>query len=267
MIGASETAEEAARSEGACSVYVYGVTQNAPAGAGGVGKGVGSEPAPVRVVESAGLAAVVSDVPASWRAAGRSDVEAHDRVLAQLIDARTVVPMRFGTVLDSDQHVRERLLDRYAGELASLLQFLDGRVQMTVKAYYVDDALLREVLRRRPELKRRADELEHRPVETTQRERIALGREVSDAVEVQRSLDEQLLVAPLAEVADDVRVQPAAGDRQAVTVQLLIAQPERERLDGVVRALVEQHRGRFAFKYVGPIPPYSFCDLSLDEEP
>jgi hypothetical protein len=86
-------------------------------------------------------------------------------------------------------------------------------------------------------------------------------------VEAQRALDERTLAGPLAEVADDVRIQPAVSDRHVVTVQLLIENARRDRLDGVVRGLVEQHRGRFGIRYVGPIPPYSFCDLSLDEGP
>src|SRR5918912_1005880 len=46
--------------------------------------------------EGDGFAAVVSDVPEGWRAAGRADVEAHDRVLASLVGEEAIVPMRFG---------------------------------------------------------------------------------------------------------------------------------------------------------------------------
>lgn len=124
--------EQAAEAEGS-AVYVYAVVPAAPAE--GLGTGVGTRPAPVRVVGGPGAAAVVSDVPAGWRSAGRTDVEAHDRVLGELVAQGTVVPLRFGVVMDSDDEVRERLLERHGGALAALLERLDGRVQMTVKAY------------------------------------------------------------------------------------------------------------------------------------
>jgi hypothetical protein len=262
--GESPAAARPSGGDAASSVYVYAVVR-APCD-GISGDGVGGSPAAVRAVDAAGFAAVVSDVPASWRAAERADVEAHDRVLASLVGRETVVPMRFGIVMATDDEVRERLLERHAEELTSLMERLEGRLQMSVKAYYVNEALLRQVLKRRPELKRRSDELERVPVAASQQERIELGRDVAEAVEEQRALDERLLVAPLAEVAEDLRVDPPASDRQAMTVQLLIAAQRRPRLDAAVQRLADEHADRFTFRYVGPLPPYSFCDLALDEE-
>lgn len=245
------------------AVYVYGVVRQAPVGVFG-GGGVGLPPAPIRMVESGGLAAVVSDVPGTWRAANRADVERHDRVLARLSIKQSVVPLRFGTVMASDGQIRERLLEGHADQLAVLLERLEGRVQMSVKAYYLDQALLREVLRRRPQLKARSDALEQLPVAATQAERIALGRAVADAVEEQRELDQRELLAPLAELADETHLDPPASDRQALAAQLLIEERRRPQLDAAVQRLGDAHQSRFALRYVGPIPPYSFCDLELD---
>src|SRR4051794_142375 len=157
------------------AVYVYGVVRGSAAAVFG-GGGVGSPPAPVRMVEADGLSAVVSDVPGTWRAAQRADVERHDRILTRLGQRQTVVPLRFGTVMTSDTEIREELLAGHAAQLAATLDRLQGRVQMSVKAYYLDQALLREVLLRHPQLKRRSDALDGFPVATTQPERIALGR-------------------------------------------------------------------------------------------
>ena len=247
--------------ETATSVYVYAVAREASPG-----ELVGVRETPVRVVEAAGLAAVIGDVPEHWRSAGRADLEAHDRVLSELIGGTTVVPMRFGIVMASDAEVCERLLERHASQLSELLDRLDGRVQMSVKAYYVDEAPLRQVLERHPELKRRSDELEGLPVAATQQERIALGRDVAGAVEEQRELDERALVEPLAAVADELRIDPIKSERQAVSVQLLVDTERRAELGAVVDELTRDHAGRFAFRYVGPLPPYSFSDLVLDGE-
>jgi hypothetical protein len=174
--------------------------------------------------------------------------------------------MRFGTIMSGDDEVRERLLGRHGGELEALLRTVQGRVQMSVKAFYLEEALLREVLVRRPELKRRSDALEGRPVDATQNERIALGRDVAAAIEEQRALDEQVLVELLAQLADDVRVEPGRSERHAFTVQLLIEAAKRPQLDAMVQRLTKEHGARFAFRYVGPLPPYSFCDLALQTE-
>jgi len=261
---ASPTARPPARDGGASGVYVYGIVRRWPHG--NVGAGGVAVAAPIRVVAGEAACAVVSDVPAAWRAAGRSDLQAHDRVLHDLMARETVIPMRFGVVMASDAEVQERLLERHIDEFSSLFELLHERVQMSVKAYYVDEALLREVLRRRPELKKRSDAVELLPVERSQQERIALGRDVAAAVEEQRELDQRMLLAQLAGVAEDVRVEQPAGDRQVVNLQLLVGTARRAALDAIVQRLSEEHRDRFAFRYVGPLPPYSFTDLALSEE-
>jgi hypothetical protein len=256
MIGSRESpvGTAPARGAGAGPVYVYGIARPG-----------GPRETEVRAVDGAGLQALVTDVPDGWRTAGRADLEAHDRVLAELIDHETVVPMRFGVVMGSDEEVRERLLEPHADELTALLDTLEGHVQMSVKAYYVDDGLLREVLRRRPWLKRRADALSELPVAASQQQRIGLGRDVAEAVEEQRALDEQMLAAPLAALAADVRIQPSPSDRQAASIQLLVAADRRPALDAAVADLAREHGDRFAIRYVGPVPPYSFADIVLGE--
>jgi len=246
----------------ATGVYVYGVVAGPPPAVGAAG--VGEHPSPIRAVAGNGAAAVVSEVPEGWRAARRQDVEAHDRVLAELLGAGAVVPLRFGTVFASDEEVRERLLERHAGALADLLARLAGHVQMTVRAYYVEDQLLRAVLARRPQLKARADALQAVPVVASQPERIALGRAVADAVEEQRALDQDLLVRTFAEVAVDVRVDPPASDRQVASLQLLVPERDRPRLDAAVDRLAREQGARLSLRYVGPLPPYSFSDLALE---
>src|SRR5918998_797649 len=148
-------AEASAAGRAETGVYVYGI---APATADlrpESLQGVGEAPGAVRVVDASGLAALVSDVPAGWTGARREDVEAHDHVLSQTIETSTIVPMRFGVVLDSDDHVRRDLLERHGDEIRALIERVDGRVQMSVKAFYVEEALLRATLARNPGLKRR----------------------------------------------------------------------------------------------------------------
>ena len=244
-------------------VYVYAVVRGARRESIG-GTGVGTSPAPVRVVEGDDLAVVVSDVPASWQTARRQDVEAHDRILSDLLAQHTVVPMRFGVVMRSDDDVRERLLEQHAPALSGLLDQLAGRVQMSMKAYYADEALLLEVLARHPELKRRSDALERQSLAASHPERIALGRDVAAAVEEQRARDERALTEPLADLAEDMRIDAPVSERQAAVVQLLVEEKQRPRLDAAVEQLARAQRRRFVLRYVGPLPPYSFTDLALE---
>jgi hypothetical protein len=101
------------------AVYVYGVVRAAEATNEPLPGGVAGHRSPVRLVAHDDLALVLSDVPPDWRAATRADVEAHEAVLSALIEHQTVIPMRFGMVLPSEQKAREALLARHHAQLGS----------------------------------------------------------------------------------------------------------------------------------------------------
>lgn len=247
------------------AVYVYGVVPSWEAALPRTARGVAEGAPPVRVVTAGDLGALVSDVPAGWTSARRADLEAHERVLGEVVARGTVLPMRFGVVMDSDEHVREELLSRHAEWLQAGLERLHGTVQMTLKAFYAEEALLRGVLRSHPELKRRSDALQRQPIEQTRGARIALGRDVAQAVEVQRAADQQMLVDSLARAVEDLRVEAPASERIALHVQLLVKRDRQAELDALVSRLSVEHQDHLVFRYAGPVAPYSFADMSLEE--
>ena len=68
------------------------------------------EGAEVGTVGHGGLAALVSDLEAEALTAAK-EVRSHWRVLEEASAGATVLPVRFGTVMESDDAVREQLLE------------------------------------------------------------------------------------------------------------------------------------------------------------
>jgi hypothetical protein len=187
-------------------------------------------------------------------------------VLSQAIERGTTVPIRFGMVMDNDDVVRERLLARHAEELGHLLRTLDGHVQMMVKAFYAEDALLQDVLAAHPDLARESAALAQRPEVETHAARVRLGELLANAVEARRAEVESALLDRLAPVGTDIRIEPATSERLALNAQILVHRDRCAALDEVVRELGTALDGVLAFRYVGPLPPYSFADLALDDD-
>ena len=241
-------------------VYVYGIV---PAAAAGQLPANGERP--VRTIAAGELAALVTDLPPSYTPGRREDLEAHQRVLSAAIEHVTAIPMRFGIVMDSDDLVRERLLEKHASEIGDLLHRLDGHVQMSVKAFYAEDALLTDVLAAHPELRERSAALAALPEAAARTPRIQLGEMISAAVDARRAEVESALVERLKPYAADIRVDPANSERVAIQAQLLVPRDRRTELDAAVHELREALDGVLAFRYVGPLAPYSFADLSLED--
>jgi Gas vesicle synthesis protein GvpL/GvpF len=245
-------------------LYVYGVAPTAEAAKWPDVEGLDGPSTRVRLVDRGALAALVSTLAADRTPGTRADLEAHQRVLASAIEHGTVVPMRFGVVVDGEDTIRE-VLGRNEKQLEGLLQTLDGHVQMAVKAFYVGDALVRAVVASKPELARRSAQLQRLPEARSHGARVQLGEEVAALAAAARERDERALLDQLAPFASDVVTEPAADDRTALSAQLLVRRERRGKLDDAIAKLRAELDGRIAFRYVGPMPPYSFADIELED--
>src|SRR5436190_23675037 len=99
--------------------YVYGVVR-AEGRSRPRFRGIGKKQ--VQLVRTNGLGALTSDVPAGDLEAGREEILAHSRVLEKALEQGTVLPMRFGVVMESESAVREELLDTHKRELEAQLE-------------------------------------------------------------------------------------------------------------------------------------------------
>jgi hypothetical protein len=264
MADPTQTSAGATTTPRATALYVFGVIPAADAAGWAGADGIDGVAAEVRPIKDGGLAALVSDIPGDRVPGRREDLESHRRVLARAIEHGTVIPMRFGMVMDTEDLVRERLLVKHAPELADLLRTLAGQVQMTIRAFYAEDALLRHVMETNEGIAKRSAELEGLPELATRAERIALGEAVAAAIDARRARDEQALLDRLNPFASDVRVDAPGGDRVALNAHLLVPRDRRIALDGAVRELGSALQGYLALRYIGPLPAYSFSELSLE---
>jgi hypothetical protein len=85
-------------------------------------------------------------------------------------------------------------------------------------------------------------------------------------VEARRAEVESALMDKLSPLAADVRLDPPTSERVAFNAQLLIHRDRRAALDDEIRELGETLSGILAFRYIGPLAPFSFADLALEED-
>jgi hypothetical protein len=214
--------------------------------------------APVRAVADDRLAVLVSDLDDEARV-GRSDLLTHAHVLEAVADATTVIPMQFGMVMPDDETVRREVLDTGADRTAALLHAFDGLVQLMVGGRFDEEAALREVVRRDPELAaaRTADDMQSK---------MQLGEAVAAGLERLRTEDSDLLVDRLAPYARAVAFTETRDAYSLTGVALLVERDRRADLDRAVSELSGEVAERLQLRYVGPQPPYAFLDSVETEE-
>ena len=227
------------------ATYVYGVACDASRIAR---TGVGG--AAVETVSHDGLAAIVSTLPSPDLRARRRDILAHQEVLQEAFDHGVVVPLRFGTAFaDADEVVEKLLAPRHA-HLVRLLERFAGVVELSVRAYYLEDAVLREIVRDDP----RVGRLRGRATD------VALGEAVAGALNAKRAAEAAAIEQTLAPLAHDTVIEPPRTEYELFRGAFLVPRKRVDRFDAAMDDLARERDGCVVFKYVGPLPPHSFVE-------
>src|SRR5436853_6323258 len=183
---------------------VYGIVP-AETPLDGAAAGVGG--APVGRVVSGGLAALVSPVEGEELRATRRDLLSHSAVLERAIAAGPLLPLRFGIVFRDEDAVAAELLELRRDELTSLLERFERLVELRVKAFYDEEAVLREIVRSDPAIARLNEATRGAPDVAAHAHRVRLGEAVAHALEATRENDSQAIIARLRPPAEDFVVE------------------------------------------------------------
>jgi hypothetical protein len=246
------TPEDAATTTGA---YVYGVVRSRSLDAI-TAEGVSGMA--VEVVDGDGVAALVSDLPAKELRVRRRDLRRHLDVIEEAFAKTTILPCRFGTVVDSLADVNDELLAGRRDELLHGLAQLDGRVQLNVKATYDEDLLLAGIVASDPEVAR-LREATRTLGDAGYYEQLRLGERVAAAVAAQRDADAARIVDALAAEAEDVTLEQPPPEA-ALKASFLVERARLEQFDAALEQTAAAEQPRLRFDVIGPLPPTAFAE-------
>jgi hypothetical protein len=215
----------------------------------------------VWVVETGDVGAVVGPLPDQDEKGTRDRALAHAHVLEAAAADAPVVPFRFGTIADGgDDVVASELLEDRHDELVDLLDNLEGKVQLTLKVSYDENAVLREILAKEPEVAQLRDAIRAHGDEASQDVRVRLGELVSAAVEQRRARDS----ADIAERLDPAALATVVGEVEdeymVLNVAFLVARDRQPEFERAVEAVADERRHRMRFRLLGPMPAYDFIN-------
>jgi hypothetical protein len=218
----------------------------------------GVDGSPVTLVPFGEIGAVVGEIAWERPPGRRADLTAYSAVMEALLPEGAVAPIRFGTVMPDDRAVVAELLGPREKELTALLDELDGRVQYNVRASYVEDAVLAEIVREDPEIRRLRERTRDLPEDALVGDRIRLGELVSQNWERLARADADHLLAQVAPMVTAHAVRREPGPAAALDAALLVEAGRSQELEDLLELLAEQTHGRMQLRLVGPLAPYDF---------
>lgn len=231
------------------ATYVYAIV---PAGeplpeVSGVGD------APLRRIGRGPVAAVASDAPPDLRAR-RRDVAAHHEVLSRLSDHGSVLPLRFGVVVDDDAEVADHL-DENGARYTEALERLAGTTEFNVKAEFDFDTVLRDIVGSDEGI---LAERERARGSGALDDQMRLGELVARAMSRRETEVQNLLLDRLAEWTIDSRPGPAV-ENVAANLSFLVDRAKADGFRSAVDALRDSAGPGVQLRCTGPLPVYSFA--------
>lgn len=239
------------------ALFAYGVVRARDAEVGRV-ELTGLDGAPVEFVVEGALAVAVTSVALDRPPGRRAELLAYQAVLDVLAESGPVAPMRFGSVLPDREAVVAELLGPQQERVLAVLDALEGRRQYNLRATYVEDAALADLVSTDPEIRRLREHTRSLPDDAAFRERARLGELVFTAMQDRSAFDAEVLldaVVPLA-VAHLMRTPPSAT--QVLDVALLVDEARAEELVSALEDLAEAVHERIRMRLLGPLAPYDF---------
>lgn len=228
--------------------------------------GIGERGDVVHTIHFEDLAVVASDSPVVQYESRRRNMMAHTVVLEEAMQDFTILPVRFGTVAPSVEALQQKLLKQRYAELVHLLDAMEGRVELGVKAFWYEEVVFDEIVQENPSIRRLRDNLIGRTPEETYYERIHLGEMIETAMRRKRDEDADKILARLQPLAHRVRTNEVLTDRMVLNAAFLIDQSQEHEFDQTIQQLDDEMGKRLMFKYVGSVPPYNFVSITVHWE-
>ena len=254
------------RSPSSTGTYVYCVGPALPSGNDVPpfsSPGIGGRGDVVRTLEYGDLAAVVSDSPTMRYEISRENLTAHQRVVEEAMTRSDVLPVSFGTVADGDDAVRDKLLKRKFDELHRTLQYVRGRVELGLTALWNRERLFSEIVAEDDEIRALRDSAAGQHPDATYYQRIELGQRTEAAVNLKCDREADAILEALRPLAVETKLNPNVTDMMILNAAFLVDKAREQAFDAEVQALHEAQAERLVFRYVGPLPPYNFVNLSV----
>ncbi|MDP2727097.1 MAG: GvpL/GvpF family gas vesicle protein [Dehalococcoidia bacterium] len=244
--------------------YIYGVVR-ADRDADLEAPGIGGSP--VHILTQQGLGCVLSDYSGQEFATLSKEeaircLLAHQAVVEKVMEAHSVLPVKFGTIVPGEPEARA-FLSQGSRILPDILMRLQDKIEVEVAATWDTSQVLRELASHLEEIVRAKAAITALPPGEAVRLQIRLGQIMKEALDQRRADYRDRMLAFLKPLAQDVQSNVLVSDQMVMNVAFLVQKSRQSEFDSYVNQLNDLFHDQINFRVIGPLPPYSFATVEI----
>ena len=234
--------------------YVYGIVRAGTP----IPELPGVDEGTVDVVTSGDIAVLVTPVADAAELGTPENLLAHSRILDQVAAENAVLPMTFGTVVPGAAAIVQDIVPRMHDDYLERLRRIEGAAQFTVRARYVEEVVLAEVIGENREVARLREATAGRSEEEAYYELIELGRLVADDIGRRAAVDARAVSERLRPLARELVLRDTSRTEDVAELVALVDRSAQTEFERAVDGLAAENAGRITFRLLGPQAPYDF---------
>lgn len=249
-------------------IYIYGIIKTSvPQVFGTIG--IGNPASKVYTLGFNDIAAVISACPLTvYDTLGKEqtikDLIIHQRVIENVMQRFTIIPVKFGTLVETEQAAIAFLSKGYT-LLSDELGKMAGKIELDVIASWDSQKIIAMLYQHNAPMQNMQRALVTKGKQATIEDKIALGKLVEQELRDQQSHYHQLIWQTLVENALDTCLHAQANDEMIFNAAFLLDKRNEEHFYQVLAALDQKLENALQFRLVGPLPVYSFSTILLEE--
>lgn len=220
----------------------------------------GIEGAPVHPIKWQNLSCIVSDTDFGDKELNKESALAHEKVLEETMKYSPIVPIAFGHVVKSEDEIKSKLFEAHHSKLEEHLAYLEGKIELSLKAFWFDlIPVLRSLAEASEEIKRMKAK-----GKLTRDEQIRAGEIAAKLMGRRREEIEENIADFFKDITIEHKKCKLFGEQMITSLAFLINQSDIDKFDRRMNEYAELlNDDNIKLKYTGPVPPYNFVDLKM----
>jgi len=227
--------------------------------------GIGGQGNELHTICFNNISAVVSDAPIKKYRVSRQNSLAHEKAIETVMAGYTALPVRFATVAKDEEKVK-RILGKEHDRFKDLLSGIKDKTELGLKAMFKEEVIYKNILEKYEDIKRLKEKIAAIAPEKSHYQRMEIGRMVEEALQKEKQLVRDDITDTLSPLAVEVKTNDTYGELMIVNAAFFVEKAKEADFDQHVRLLDEKYDGNVTFKYVGPLPPFNFVNISINTE-
>lgn len=187
----------------------------------------------------------------------------HQRVIERIMNLEhTIIPVRLGTFAADEIEVKD-ILEKGYKLIKGVIEKVSGKIEIDVVAAWSDFPSILKEIGEEKEIKEFKEKLLKNPGGITVADRMKTGFMVKKALDRKREEYAAKIEALLKTVSHDSRIHEVMDDKMIINGAFLIDKGMQWDFDKKLEQLDTESGKKLNFRYVGPLPAYSFYTLEV----